>query len=148
LQAKIRAQQVRVDIGEPLAAAVVKNGQPVNGLCPVSAKPVDPGQTVTYEGALVAFCCKDCKASFQKDPKPYLVRLALPAKAATSSASTKPINTQCQVSGKEIDPAKPAVFEGKVIAFCCDDCKGQFQKDPNPILGKLGLNPATAVGGK
>jgi YHS domain-containing protein/uncharacterized membrane protein len=147
LQARIRGQQVSVDIGEPLAASPVKSGEPINALCPVSAKPVDPTKTVTYEGSLVAFCCKDCKASFEKDPKPYLLRLSLPAKIAAVAADSKPVNTQCPVSGKDIDPAKTVVVEGKVIAFCCDDCKAQFQKDPNPILAKLGLT-AAAAGGK
>jgi YHS domain-containing protein len=43
------------------------------------------------------------------------------------------------VSGKDVDPAKTSVRDGKVLAFCCDDCKAKFDKDPTPFLAKLGL---------
>jgi YHS domain-containing protein len=46
-------------------------------MCPVSGKPVDAQKTVLYEGKLVAFCCDDCKAKFQQDPKPFLAKLDL-----------------------------------------------------------------------
>jgi uncharacterized membrane protein/YHS domain-containing protein len=86
LQAKIRDQQITLDLGAVTAAAATNavaatNPAPVNASCPVSGKPVDLTKTVLHEGALIAFCCDDCKAKFQKDPKPYLAKLALNSKA-------------------------------------------------------------------
>jgi len=87
LQAKIRDQQVRVDLGVSFPSPT--NATPVNAQCPVSGKPADPAKTLLYEGRLVAFCCDDCKAKFQKDPKPYLSKLDLQPGAA-SQAKQKP----------------------------------------------------------
>lgn len=75
LKNKIReAQFLVVDTGAPLPPAST-NAVPVNNECPVSGKPVDASITVTQEGKLIAFCCNDCKAKFEKDPKPFLAKL-------------------------------------------------------------------------
>lgn len=59
--------------------------------------------------------------------------------AATSTTNSPPVNTECPVSGKPVDPAKTVVHDGTVIAFCCDDCKAKFLQDPKPFLAKLNL---------
>jgi YHS domain-containing protein/uncharacterized membrane protein len=135
LQRKIRDSKVTVNLGLETPATPAAAGA-INTLCPVTGKPVDPKRTSVYEGNTVAFCCADCKASFDKDPKPYLARLELPAPAAGEAA--KPINADCPVSGKPVDLAHTAVHDGKVIGFCCADCKATFEKDPGPFLSKLG----------
>jgi uncharacterized membrane protein/YHS domain-containing protein len=61
------------------------------------------------------------------------------ANATDPPATGRPINTKCPVSGKPIDSSKTVVYKGKVVAFCCDDCKAKFEKDPAPFLAKLGL---------
>jgi hypothetical protein len=71
-----------------------------------------------------------------------------PAPAAASSTNAAPVNARCPVSGKPVDPAKTVVQDGEVVAFCCDDCKAQFLKDPKPFLNKLSaLAPKDAVPG-
>ena len=60
--------------------------------------------------------------------------------------ASKPINTQCPISGKPVDPAKTVLHEGKLVAFCCDDCKAQFLKNPAPVAAKLELNRVSAGG--
>jgi YHS domain-containing protein len=76
LQARIRNLQMLVDVGSVTAAsAPATTDGPINTLCPVSGKPVDPSKTHLYDGKLVAFCCNDCKSKFQADPKPYLDKL-------------------------------------------------------------------------
>ena len=76
LKAKIRDSHIAVDLGTTTTAATSTNASPINSQCPVSGKPVDPTKTLVHEGALVAFCCDDCKAKFQQDPKPFLTKLA------------------------------------------------------------------------
>jgi uncharacterized membrane protein len=75
LNAKIRDSHISVDLGTILPSAASTNAAPVNAQCPVSGKPVDPTKTVVHNGVVVAFCCDDCKAKFQQDPKPYLAKL-------------------------------------------------------------------------
>ena len=65
---------------------------------------------------------------------------SLPAPAQASAGSPS-LNSRCPVSGKAVDPAKTTLFEGSVVAFCCDDCKAKFQADPNAFVAKLGLKP-------
>jgi YHS domain-containing protein len=139
LEAKIRAAKITVDTGAVITiiATATTNKTPVNTKCPVSDKDVDPTKTVVYEGATIAFCCDDCKAKFEKDPKEFAAKLNLPAKS--SEAASKPINTKCPVSGEDVDPAKTLAYEGATVAFCCDDCKAKFEKDPKEFGTKLNL---------
>lgn len=47
-------------------------GKPVNRFCPIEREnEVDPKVTVVYEGKTIAFCCADCIAKFQADPKKF-----------------------------------------------------------------------------
>ena len=74
-----------VDLGdyveERLAAAQkevaerAERNKPVNDVCPVAGKPVDPNQTVEHDGRRIAFCCGNCKAAFEKEPAKFLAKL-------------------------------------------------------------------------
>ena len=76
LKTRIREAHIVVDLGTTLAAAPSTNVSPANAECPVSGKPIDSTKTLIHEGALVAFCCDDCKAKFLQDPTPFLAKLA------------------------------------------------------------------------
>jgi hypothetical protein len=80
LEAKIQDQKMIVDVGLSLAVAPATNAAPINAQCPVSGRAVDATKTVVFRDAVVAFCCDDCKAKFQQDPKPYLAKLGLTTK--------------------------------------------------------------------
>lgn len=86
LQARIRDARITVDLGSAFAAAPATNAAPMNTQCPVSGKPIDPAKTVVYQGHVVAFCCDDCKAKFQKDPAAFVAKLGL-ANAKSSTAA-------------------------------------------------------------
>jgi YHS domain-containing protein len=90
LNAQIKCQGIAVDLGTPLAAAEPPASKPINDKCPVSDKAVDPTKTSVYEGKLVGFCCADCKATFDKDPKPYLAKLGLVAATPPTEPEKKP----------------------------------------------------------
>lgn len=51
--------------------------KPINERCPVSDQPIDPAQTSKVGDKVVGFCCGDCKAKFDADPKPFLAKLGL-----------------------------------------------------------------------
>ena len=87
LLAKIRDQKTLIETGAPaIASTAAKSDSPVNTLCPVTNKPIDPTKTAQFEGHLVAFCCNDCKANFEKNPEACLPRLGL---VSTNSPATK-----------------------------------------------------------
>jgi YHS domain-containing protein len=142
--------ELQVDLGdyveERMAAAQKEiaereaRNKPVNDVCPVLDKPVDPAQTIEFEGRRIGFCCAKCKAAFQKDPKKYEGKLptgAAQKEIAEPEARNKPINDVCPVSDKPVDPAQTIEHEGKRIAFCCAKCKAAFQKDPKKYADKL-----------
>jgi YHS domain-containing protein/uncharacterized membrane protein len=146
LQAQIHDQRMSVDFGASAVAAADPGPIPINTVCPVSSKPADRTRTAVYEGKIVAFCCDDCKANFLKDPKPHLARLELFAKPPPGNLGlARAINTKCPVSGKDVDPTKTSMHDGKVLAFCCDQCKAKFDQDPMPFLAKLGLGSAQSA---
>ena len=51
-------------------------------------------------------------------------------------ASADPVNKLCPVSGKAGDPAVIVKY-AKKIGFCCDKCKGKFEKDPASFAEKI-----------
>jgi len=60
--------------GEPVLADVASL-TPINTVCPVSDKPVDPKYSVVYEGRVIGFCCQNCPKTFWDDPEAYLAKL-------------------------------------------------------------------------
>jgi YHS domain-containing protein/uncharacterized membrane protein len=86
LQANIKDAHISVELGTTTTASTSTNAAPINKDCPVSGKPIDTSKTVTYEGSLVAFCCDDCKAEFEKDPKKFVSKLNL---AGAKESDTK-----------------------------------------------------------
>lgn len=73
-----------------------------------------------------------------------VAKMDTPAPAAVTpdkpaAAPGKPINTVCPISGKPVDATKTAVYKGTTIAFCCDKCLAEYQKNTTPVLSKLGL---------
>jgi len=71
-----------------------------------------------------ADCCKnggDCKDGSKAQPA------ATPAPAAAPAAqSAAPVNKICPIGGHDADQTLTASYQGKTIAFCCDDCKQEF----------------------
>lgn len=55
----------------------------------------------------------------------------------TKVADDKPINKKCPVSGKDVDPKQTSTYKDQVIGFCCGDCKGKFDKEPEKYIGKV-----------
>jgi uncharacterized membrane protein/YHS domain-containing protein len=90
LQARIRSEQRTIELGLPVTAAPAGESKPANTKCPVSGKDIDPSKTSVYEGNVVAFCCENCKAAFDKDPKPHLAKLTLAPPPAETKKPCSP----------------------------------------------------------
>lgn len=62
------------------------------------------------------------------------------APAASSSASgsaSKPLNSKCPVSGKEVVLPNVLTHDGKLVGFCCDKCPVEFKKDPAKFAANI-----------
>lgn len=125
----------RLQAAEQEIADRQARNKPVNTVCPVSDKPVDPAHAIDHDGIRLGFCCGKCLASFQKDPAAYAAKVA-EIKAAAAAAQ-KPANEICPVSGKPVDPAHTVEHAGKRIAFCCGNCLAKFVADPAAYADKL-----------
>lgn len=65
-------------------------------------------------------------------------RLAAAQKEIAERAErNKPVNDTCPVAGKPVDPNHTVEHDGRRIAFCCGNCKAQFEKEPAKFLAKL-----------
>lgn len=149
LQDRIRGQRVTVEVGAPPSATPTPAAVAINTVCPVSGKLADRTRTTVHDGKVVAFCCDDCKATFEKDPKPHLAKLANLANPPPGNLGlARPSNARCPVSGKDVDPTKTCLHEGRLIAFCCGDCQAKFAQDPKPFLTKLEAEIAKPVATK
>ena len=106
--------------------------------CPVSGKdlasataPID----FVSGTRLVRFCCKDCVASFQKDPAKVMGQVD----QAMIDAQKKsyPLTT-CPISSKPIEGAGVDYLYGtRLVRFCCPKCPDAFLKDPTKTLAQL-----------
>jgi len=72
------------------------------------------------------------------------LRLAA-AEIAARELRNQPINSTCPVSGKPIDPATVIDHDGLRIAFCCNNCRGDFQKEPAKFQAKIDEYKAAAA---
>lgn len=77
--------------------------------CPISGKPAKGDICLSVNGKKVAFCCKDCCASYKKD-------LAPAEAAATCPVSGKPVNKETAILEKTAES----------VAFCCGNCQKDF----------------------
>lgn len=53
-------------------------------------------------------------------------------------------NDKCPVSGKAVDGSTVSTY-AKVVGFCCGNCKGKFDKDPDAHVEKVAAAPTTHV---
>lgn len=86
--------------------------------CETSEACCDGGQDCCKNGGECKDDCKgegDCKDGAKTQPAP----------AAAPSAQA-PVNTICPIGEHDANPNLTAPYQGKSIAFCCDDCKQQF----------------------
>lgn len=111
----------------------------VSAVCPVMGTKIPDvtkasGKSV-YKGKTYYFCCAGCKPQFDKSPEKYI-------KQTTSATKNAPKVTSsvCPVTNTRIaDVTKAAAksqYKGKTYYFCCNKCKGQFDKDPAKYTNK------------
>ena len=133
-----------------------KAATPINKKCPVEKGDVDPEVTVQHEGKTIGFCCAGCDEEFKKDPAKYMAVIAKEQAAAKDAEKDKfkdkdkkdaqkkdepkkeaELNTKCPVTDDDADKTLTSEYKGRTIAFCCEDCVKDFEKDPKKYIAKL-----------
>jgi len=102
-----------------------------NKKCPVSGKDADSAVTSSVS-VTVGFCCAKCQGKFDTDAKAKEDALK---KYAGSKDS--PANKKCVYQASKDAKAENTATASKSVAFCCDKCKGEFEKDPKKYLPKV-----------
>ncbi|MBU1260999.1 MAG: YHS domain-containing protein [Planctomycetes bacterium] len=80
---------------------------------------------------LIAICLLVI-AGCQKKTEP-----AAPAAEANAAVSAAVEQTMCPVMGGVINKDLFVEYQGKKVYFCCGQCKGDFEKDPEKYIAKL-----------
>jgi YHS domain-containing protein len=63
--------------------------------------------------------------------------ILLLAVSFTSALSAAPVNTVCPVGSRPIRTDITSTYQGKEIAFCCNNCKKKFDAEPAKYAGKI-----------
>jgi YHS domain-containing protein len=100
-----------------------------NSNCPCG-KPADHDKFVEAEGQKIYVCSDACGAALSKDTKGAIAKAYPNAVAVTSKG--------CATCGKAVEAgkAKEATFQGHKVQLCCDNCVGDFKKDPALFIVK------------
>jgi len=89
--------------------------------CIVAGKPdAKEDKSAAYKGGKVYFCCDNCKAKFEKDPAPFVVKAN--AQLVTTGQAKQ---VKCPISGQDTDSAQTSDVAGNKVAFCCGKCKAK-----------------------
>ncbi|MDG2124889.1 MAG: hypothetical protein P8J87_14395 [Verrucomicrobiales bacterium] len=113
----------RAKMGAVIAEAV---GKPVNRMCPVDGKAVDPKKVLAHGGKNVGFCCSTCRSKFKKAPDEFKSKVKADA----------PGNVECPLTGRSI--AGDAVHAIDLeYGFCSAGCVRRFERDPGRVLKRI-----------
>jgi len=99
--------------------------------CPLTGKPVNEEKTLDVAGTKVGFCCGNCLAKAEKagDDAIDLV--------FSDFDKGFTLQTTCPVSNKPIKADQMVEYKGHKVYFCCPNCPGAFEKNPEKFAGKL-----------
>ena len=116
------------EAGEKEAPKELKN----QTVCPVMGGKIDSTIYTDIQGQRVYHCCPMCSKKLKADPDKYF------KKAAEQGVLFENIQTTCPVSGEELeDKSIYTDYEGRRIYFCCKNCRGKFNADPQKYLSKM-----------
>jgi YHS domain-containing protein len=101
-----------------------------NANCPCG-KAADHDKSVDADGQKIYVCSDACATEIKKDPKAALAK-AYPTPTNVTSKG-------CATCGKAIEAGKgkDATFQGRKVQLCCDNCVGEFKKDPVMYIVKV-----------
>jgi YHS domain-containing protein len=86
-----------------------------------------------FAGLVAVYGCKKS----QPAAAPNSMAGMKPNSVAKDVASAAIEQTTCPVTGEPIDKNIFVEYKGKKVYFCCADCKGLFEKEPEKYAAKL-----------
>lgn len=128
--------------GQPASAQEGKSSEWTDSYplatCAVSGEDLGNKPIVkTIGGRELKFCCKDCAAKFESDPAKYTP--AIDKKIIAQQLQYYPLD-KCVVAGEKLGGmGEPVnfVYRNRLVRFCCDGCKGDFEKNPAASIAVL-----------
>lgn len=103
-----------------VAGLQAEEAKPVNDKCPYSGEPIDADSVVTYT-KVVGVCCERCQAKITKDVAGNIAKIA--------EVKAVHVNTQCPVSGEDVDAEITTDYHGAKVALCCNKCLKNFDAE-------------------
>ena len=91
-------------------------------LCPVSDKEAIDSASVAYKKGKVYFCCPNCPAAFEKEPKKFAVKANLQLAGTGQYKQAK-----CPLTGKPLNASTGVEVAGVKVVFCCNNCKAKVE---------------------
>lgn len=124
--------KAKADPKAAVAAAYKEPKAVANETCPISGEPIakDKATLVTWQGRMVALCCKDCEEGFAKSP--FLNTCKAVYKAEDLG------NATCPVMDEESNDEDVVIYKGKIVRLCCPDCSEEFKAKPDEMFQKAG----------
>lgn len=111
---------------------LLATGQIVQVACPLTGRPFDKSKALKVNLASVAFCCGNCLGKAEKSEEQAKLIFA-----SASFGKGFTLQDKCPVSGKAIDITKTVTYKKQKVYFCCANCPGAFEKDPEKYAKKL-----------
>lgn len=96
--------------------------------CPVSGKPASKDNKVSYKGREVYFCCPNCPKAFSANTEKFATQANF--QLAQTGQLTQ---VACPLAGRKINPATASKVDGVEVSFCCNNCKGKFDKAEDKV---------------
>ena len=92
--------------------------------CPVSGKAAGESHVVELKnGQKVYFCCDNCPKAFKTNPKKYDLQVH---RQLLETGQIKQV--ACPLTGKPMNKEQTVEVGTTEVAFCCDKCKGKYEK--------------------
>jgi YHS domain-containing protein len=90
--------------------------------CVVAGKPAKASAAADYRGGKVYVCCEHCVESFTKDPSKHATMANM---QLVQTGQFK--QTQCPISGGDVEAEQSLEVGGVKVAFCCGKCKAKVE---------------------
>ena len=90
--------------------------------CVVAGKPAKASAAADYRGGKVYVCCDHCVETFTKDSSKYATMANLQL-----IQTGQFVQTQCPISGGDVDKEQTLEVDGVKVAFCCGNCKSKVE---------------------
>lgn len=98
-------------------------GAKFKATCPVSGGAAKETSFVEVHGKKIYFCCDNCPKAYKASPDKFTAKMH-----RQLLQTGQMVQVACPFSGEAVDPETKVEFGGTDVCFCCNDCKGKFEK--------------------